>query len=137
MNNYNADNAFSSISALHKLMLKGGIKMTDKKEIKLIIGANIKREREKAGYTQNELSELIGIESKSLSAVECGKVGISISALMRICNVLSISSDALLFGITNKNDVCDLTTRLEQLSQKQFEIARDILLKVIEAFHTK
>lgn len=65
MNNYNADNAFSSISALHKLMLKGGIKMTDKKEIKLIIGANIKREREKAGYTQNELSELIGIESKS------------------------------------------------------------------------
>lgn len=111
--------------------------MTDKKEIKLIIGANIKREREKAGYTQNELSELIGIESKSLSAVECGKVGISISALMRICNVLSISSDALLFGITNKNDVCDLTTRLEQLSQKQFEIARDILLKVIEAFHTK
>ena len=114
--------------------------MTDKQErksIKAIIGANIKREREKAGLTQNKLSEMIGLEAKSLSAVECGTSGISIAALIKICNVLSISSDRLLFGATEKNDVHELTARLEQLSQKQLEIAADILIKVIEAFHAE
>ena len=113
------------------------MKMTDKKEINTIIGANIKREREKAGYTQEKFSELIGLGAKSLSAVERGTVGISIAALMRICKILSISSDTLLFGITSKNDVCELTSRLEQLSQRQFEIVSDILFKVMEAFYTE
>ena len=41
--------------------------MKRKKELNVIVGANIKREREKAGYTQDQFSELFGIGSKSLS----------------------------------------------------------------------
>ena len=108
--------------------------MSEKKEIDLLVGNNIKRERMKAGYTQEKFSELIGIGTKSLSAIERGAVGVSLSTLLRICKVLSISSNSLLFENTHKNDVQSISERLENLTPQQFEIASDILCKVISAF---
>lgn len=108
--------------------------MGEKKELDLLIGSNIKRERIKAGYTQEKFSELIGIGTKSLSAVERGTVGISMVTLLKICRVLSISSNSLLFENTPKNDVQAITERLERLTPEQFAIASDVLCKVLEAF---
>ena len=108
--------------------------MTDKKEYNVEIGARIKREREKAGLTQERFSEMVGLGTKSVSAIECGAVGISISSLQKVCRVLSVSSDTLLFDGEEKNDVAAISARLEHLSPEQFEIAEDILNKVIEAF---
>ena len=56
--------------------------MATKKEINILVGINIKREREKAGLTQDQFSEMLGIGSKSLSAVERGVVGISLTTLL-------------------------------------------------------
>lgn len=106
----------------------------DKKSINQTVGSNIKREREKAGYTQERFSELIGMGPKSLSAVERGTVGISLSALRRVCVVLSVSGDALLFGDSPKHRGSELTDKLERLSPKEYEIASAILHKVLEAF---
>lgn len=108
--------------------------MSEKKEIDLLVGSNIKRERIKAGYTQERFSERIGIGTKSLSAIERGTVGVSLTTLLRICRVLSISSNSLLFENSQKNDVQAITERLERLSPKQFAIANDVLCKVLEAF---
>lgn len=113
----------------------GGVDlMSEKKEIDCLVGNNIKRERIKAGYTQEKFSELIGIGTKSLSAIERGTVGVSLVTLLRICKVLSISSNSLLFENSYKNDVQSITERLERLTPEQFVIANDILCKVIEAF---
>ena len=38
--------------------------MESKKELNVIVGVNIKREREKAGYTQDRFSELLGIQKR-------------------------------------------------------------------------
>lgn len=108
--------------------------MSNKKELDILVGNNIKRERLKAGYTQETFSELIGIGTKSLSAIERGKVGVSLSTLLKICKVLSISSNTLLHESTSKNDVQSITERLEQLPAEQFAIANDILCKVLAAF---
>ena len=108
--------------------------MSEKKEIDLLVGNNIKRERLKAGYTQEKFSELIGIGTKSLSAIERGTVGVSLSTLLKICNVLSISSNSLLYENSHKNDVQAITERLEHLTPAQFEIANDIICKVLAAF---
>lgn len=111
--------------------------MDSKKDINISIGGNIKKAREKAGLTQEQLSEMIGIGPKSLSAVERGTVGISIATLQKICNVLPVSSDALIFGSNIENDVKGLASRLERLTPKQYEIARDMLYKLFEAFQLK
>lgn len=108
--------------------------MKEKKQINVEIGANIKREREKAGYTQDHLSEMIGIGPKSLSAIERGSVGISLTTLRKICQILSISSDALIFGDAPKRDVRDIAQCLERLTPEEYEIASDILRKLLEAF---
>ena len=48
---------------------------------------------------------MIGIGPKSLSAIERGTVGISLAALKRVCSALSVSSDSIIFGRTEENDV--------------------------------
>ena len=108
--------------------------MDGKKEINVAIGANIKRAREKAGFTQEEFSEMIGLGPKSLSAAERGTVGISLSTLQRICRTLSVSSDSILFDAVETNDVAELTARLKLLSPRQFKIANEMVCKLLEAF---
>lgn len=108
--------------------------MSEKKEIDVLVGSNIKHERTRAGYTQEKFSELIGVGTKSLSAIERGQVGVSLTTLLRICKVLSISSNSLLFEKTPKNDVQAITEKLERLTPEQFAIINDILSKVMEAF---
>lgn len=110
--------------------------MQEKKQINIEIGARIKDEREKAGLTQEKFSELIGLGPKSVSAFERGTVGISFTTLKKICQVLSVSSDQILFGQReeNENDLSELSRRLERLSPRQYAIAEEIVLKLLEAF---
>ena len=106
----------------------------EKKQINIEIGFNVKRERERAQMTQERFSEMIGIGPKSLSAIECGSVGFSLTTMKTICETLAIPADALLFGRKQPNDVQDLTERLERLTPSQLNVAKDILYKLLEAF---
>lgn len=111
--------------------------MESKKENDMLIGANIKRERERAKLTQDQLSEMIGIGTKSLSAIERGTVGVSLITLKKICQALAVSSDVLLFGDLPKNNVEALTQKLERLTDAQYEITSDVIQKLIQAFDLK
>ena len=109
--------------------------MKKKKEFNITIGGRIRRAREAAGLTQERFAELIGMGTKNVSAIERGTVGVSLPALQRICQILSISSDDILFDDDIAgNDVQMLTARLTRLSSEQFEIAREILNRLFEAF---
>ena len=111
--------------------------MEDKKQLNIIVGQNIKREREKAGYTQERFSELIGIGPKSLSAIERGTVGISLSLLLRIVKLLGVTTDSILLSQQQINDVDDLIGGLQTLPQEQVALIRDVVFKVMEAFYLK
>ena len=92
--------------------------MPEKKDLNVLIGTNIRQAREAAGFTQEKFSEMIGIGPKSLSAIERGTVGISLAALKRVCSTLSVSSDSIIFGRTEENDVSALTARLALLTEE-------------------
>ena len=100
----------------------------------VLVGANIKREREKAGFTQDQFSELLGIGSKSLSSIERGVVGVSLPTLLRICDILHISANVLLYEQTQKNDVDSIALQLNLLSAEQFEIASEVMTNLFKAF---
>ena len=100
----------------------------------VLVGMNIKREREKAGFTQDQFSELLGIGSKSLSSIERGVVGISLTTLLKICNILHISANVLLYEQDRKHDVDSIALQLKMLSEEQFEIASDVMANLIKAF---
>ena len=72
--------------------------MREKKDINIEIGGNIQVAREQAGYTQDTLSEMLGMTPNHLSAIERGASGISLEALQRLCRLLGVSADRIIFG---------------------------------------
>lgn len=108
--------------------------MDGRKDLNVLVGANIKREREKACFTQDQFSELLGIGSKSLSSIERGVVGVSLTTLLRICDILHISANVLLYEQTQKNDTDSIVLQLGMLSAEQFEIASEIMTSLMKAF---
>jgi len=108
--------------------------MREKKEINVKIGNRIRAARESAGLTQERFAEMVSLVTKNVSDIERGVVGISLGTLIRVCDMLSISSDELLFGNPASNDVDDIAKRLSLLPRERYEIASDIINKVFEAF---
>ena len=132
--NYKAQTMLLSTPPLHKLMVKGGAGVREKKEINVKIGNQIRIARESAGLTQDRFAEMVSLATKNVSDIERGVVGISVGTLVRICETLSISSDSILFGETSGNDAHSISDRLSNLPPEQFEIAADIINKLFEAF---
>lgn len=108
--------------------------MREKKEINVRIGNQIRIAREAAGLTQDRFAELVSLATKNVSDIERGVVGISIGTLMRTCEILSVSSDTILFGGTGGNEVDNLAARLKNLTPEQFEIMLGVINKLFEAF---
>ena len=102
--------------------------MQERKEINIEIGQRIKEAREKAGLTQERFSELIGLGPKSVSALERGTVGISLTTLKKICLVLSISSDQILFGEREKNELSQLAAAVHEEIES---VRRSCLLPIL------
>lgn len=72
--------------------------MRSKKSINVRVGLNIHAAREAAGYTQEALSELLGITPNHLSAIERGLSGASLEMIEKLCSLFGISADYLIFG---------------------------------------
>ena len=72
--------------------------MRIKKEINIQIGEQIKSARERAKFTQEQFAERIDVSPQYVSDLERGVVGVSITTLKRVCTVLGVSSDQILFG---------------------------------------
>ncbi len=113
--------------------------MTDKKPINVKIGSHVKHEREAAGLTQEAFAELLGLGDKHVSAIERGAVGVSLPTLIRICEVLSVPADVLLFGWPDQNaendrasEIQSITTRLSRLPEREFRAAKGIMDRVFE-----
>ena len=123
-----------STPPLHKLMVKGGADVREKKELNVRIGNQIRIARESAGLTQDRFVELVSLATKNVSDIERGVVGISIGTLIRICETLSISSDSILFEEGTGNDAHSISERLSNLPPEQFEIACKIINNLFEAF---
>ena len=106
--------------------------MQNKKELNIHIGNNIRMIRERLGLTQEEFAEKISLATKTISKIECGIVGISLSALKRICETFHVSGDEILFGNKNTKDHAYLAKRLEQLTPEQLDIVSKFLFSVFE-----
>lgn len=65
--------------------------------IKLVLGENVKLYRKKKNLTQEQLSEMIGINAKALSKIETGSKFVSSELLESICKTLEVSASALFY----------------------------------------
>ena len=58
----------------------------------------IRKAREDAGYTREKFAELLDVSVSYMAEVERGRTGISVKMLIKICDVLGLSADYVLFG---------------------------------------
>ena len=65
-------------------------------DYRLGLASNIKHYRLKAGYTQEQLAEKVGIGSKHLSRIETARVGVSLDMLVNIADALGVDAYKLL-----------------------------------------
>ena len=74
---------------------------------KKLLGKRIKQIRKSNGYTQDELSEIIGIETGSLSGIESVRNYPSLTTLEKISNILNVDMKAF-FDYENTITVNDI-----------------------------
>lgn len=107
--------------------------MREKKEINIQIGEQVKRAREQASLTQEQMAERIDVSPQYVSDLERGVVGISIATLKRLCVELAIPSDQILFGKCPENEASAIAEKCKRLTKKQSEILSDVIDKFLEA----
>lgn len=56
------------------------------------------KSREDAGYTRERFAELLDVSVSYMAEVERGRTGVSVKMLVKICDVLGLSADYVLFG---------------------------------------
>ena len=94
------------------------------------IGRRIKQKRQEKGYTQEKLSEMIGVGASHMSHMESGKTIPSMEVFINLCNVLECSADELLCReIKFAEPLMDqwLHTLLEDCDDTETKILTDIL----------
>lgn len=64
----------------------------------------IQKAREDMGYTREQFAEKLDVSVSYLAELERGRTGISVKMLIKVCNVLGLSSDYVLFGSQRTED---------------------------------
>ena len=64
----------------------------------------IRKAREDMGYTREKFAELLDVSVSYLAELERGRTGISVKMLIKVCNLLGLSADYVLFGTERKED---------------------------------
>ena len=94
------------------------------------IGKFISDERKAKGYTQKQLSELLGISDKTISKWECGNGFPEASLLLPLCNELEITVNELLTGerISQQNYMKKAEENMVNMIREKEENKQKILL---------
>lgn len=101
---------------------------------KLAIGQRLRRKRDQANYTREQLGELCSLSPRFIANIELGDSTFSLDSLITVCQVLSCSADYLLFGDTIDNNAwAETISRLEHLDVKSQPSVDKMLQSLIEA----
>ena len=64
----------------------------------------IRQARENMGYTREKFAEKLDVSVSYLAELERGRTGISVKMLVKVCNILGLSADYVLFGTERTED---------------------------------
>lgn len=98
--------------------------MMDARELKRIVGYNVRKERLLHDLTQSDLAELIGVSLKQITAIETGKAYPRPATMAALCKVLD-TSPSTFFHTGNEND--DEKKRLNRYGSHIMERLGEIL----------
>ena len=86
----------------------------------------IRKAREDLGYTREKFAELLDVSVSYMAEVERGRTGISVKMLVKICNVLGLSADYILFGAERETDT-KLLEKIHRIDDRYLPLLEDVL----------
>lgn len=86
----------------------------------------IRKARENMGYTRERFAELLDVSVSYMAEVERGRTGISVKMLMKLCRVLGLSADYILFGEERTGDAA-LAAKISRVDAKYLPMLEGIV----------
>lgn len=98
-----------------------------KKDKKIYIGKILQETRRSLGYTQEHVSEQIGLAPRYLSDIERDKTKGSLDTLVKLCNMYRVSPSHILKDYINTFDINDSPSGYSNLSRADKEIVKQLV----------
>lgn len=83
------------------------------------IGERLRIRRAELKLTQQEICNKIDVTQTHYSNIENGKTGISLESLLKICEILDVSTDYILLGKISNGNESLLVQYYNKLNEKQ------------------
>lgn len=96
-------------------------------EFLLEMGKRIMLRRKTLRMTQEELAEKMGVSTQMISNLELGKKAVRPENLAKVCEILHLSADFVLTGVSTKNVVDEVAEKLSLLTAKELQIVSEII----------
>jgi transcriptional regulator with XRE-family HTH domain len=90
----------------------------------------IRSAREKLGYTREQFAEKLDVSVSYLAELERGRTGISVKMLLKVCNLLGLSADYVLFGTERSEDAQRLDA-IHRIDEKYLPLLDHLIAELL------
>lgn len=90
----------------------------------------IRKAREELGYTREKFAEKLDVSVSYLAELERGRTGISVKMLIKVCKVLGLSADYVLFGNDRPEDSKRLDT-IRRIDEKYLPLLDKVIAELL------
>ena len=91
----------------------------------------IRKAREKMGYTREKFAEKLDVSVSYLAELERGRTGISVKLLIKVCSVLGLSADYILFGEERNTDDLRVDS-MRRINEKYLPLLDKVIAELLE-----
>ena len=91
----------------------------------------IRNARENQGYTREKFAEKLDVSVSYMAELERGKTGISVKMLIKICNLLGLSADYILFGSERSEDSRRLDA-IHRIDEEYIPLLDTVITQLLE-----
>lgn len=82
------------------------------------------------GYTRERFAETLDVSVSYLAELERGRTGISVKLLTKVCSVLGLSADYVLFGQA-RNDDALRTDRISRIDDRYLPVLDGVIRELL------
>lgn len=90
----------------------------------------IRKAREDMGYTREQFAEKLDVSVSYMAEVERGRTGTSVKMLIKICDLLGLSADYILFGTDRDNDTM-LLDKIHRIDDKYIPLLNRLITELL------
>lgn len=90
----------------------------------------IRKAREDMGYTREKFAEKLDVSVSYLAELERGRTGISVKLLTKVCGLLGLSADYVLFGNQRDEDMLR-ADRLRHIDHRYLPLLDQVISELL------